>query len=270
MQEMAQTTTTIRSLRDPEPERSVRVLVLDRDSGFVTVLVKRIAQAGWQHEWFRSVSAGKLMKVEADVVVVDISILGERRWTWLKEVCALRPDLRVIVCTGPSSVRHRVAALRIGADDWLTKPCHPEELLARIGAVLRFNRPLLVRSLEPITVGEIEVRPDRYQAYVRGRSVQLTPREYHLLELMALNHRVIMSRTRIYSELWGREPARNSRSVDVCIYNLRRKLDLASPEWSYIETHYRLGYRLDAQRVRRREVNEICDADQHDRPALAA
>ena len=93
--------------------------------------------------------------------------------------------MRVIVCTAASTPAERVRALRMGADDWLAKPCHPEELMARVEAVtLQRSRPA-ARSLEPVSFGEVQVRPDQFQAFVGGRSLKLTRKEYQLIALLA-------------------------------------------------------------------------------------
>src|SRR5580658_4580800 len=119
------------SRRGVAGERSspLRVAILDRDSGFMLVLANRMERLGWRHEVLSARVTGKaIAALEADALVVDLSMLGPKRWKWLARVCEQRPDVRVIVCTGSSTVAERVCGLRIGADDWLNKPCHPEEL----------------------------------------------------------------------------------------------------------------------------------------------
>ena len=132
----------------PAAADSPRVAVLDRDSGFMLVLAKRLERAGWEHEMLPSrISLKALGQIEADALVVDLDLLGERRWKWLEAFCARRPDVRVIVCTAASTPAERVRALRMGADDWLAKPCHPEELMARVEAVtLQRSRPARAAS----------------------------------------------------------------------------------------------------------------------------
>jgi DNA-binding response OmpR family regulator len=104
------------------------------------------------------------------------------------------------------------------------------------------------RNLEPVTIGEVEIRPDLFQAFVAGASLELTRREFQLIELLAGARGEILERELIYERLWGYEMARNDRSVDVFVHKLRRKLKQASPQWSYIQTQFRVGYRLLAER----------------------
>jgi DNA-binding response OmpR family regulator len=231
-----------------EEPAALRVAILDCDSGFLTVLANRIERLGWKHRVLSArVSAKTLADMDVDALIVDIAILGTRRWKWLARLCEQRPDVRVVVCTGSSTVAERVCALRLGADDWLSKPCHPEELIARVEAITSHRRRPEPRDLEPVTVGEVEIRPDLFQAFVRGRDLRLTRREYQLIELLSRVGSEVQSREAIYECLWGYEMARNDRSVDVFVHKLRRKLERASPRWRYIHTHFGIGYRLAAE-----------------------
>jgi DNA-binding response OmpR family regulator len=232
----------------PEPREQaagLRVAILDRDSGFLIPLVNRLERLGWRHQPLTArVSAKTLAEMEVDALIVDIAILGARRWKWLARLCEQRPDVRVVVCTGSSTVAERVCGLRLGADDWLTKPCHPEELIARVEAVTSHRLRPESREMEALTVGEVEIRPDQYQAFVRGRSLRLTRREYQLIELLARAGGDVLAREDIYECLWGCEMIRNDRSVDVFVHKLRRKLERASPSWVYVHTHFGIGYRF--------------------------
>ena len=96
-------------------------------------------------------------------------------------------------------------------------------------------------------IGEVELRPDQYQAFVNGNSLRLTRREYQLIRLLAARPQEAMRREAIYESLWGCEMLRNDRSVDVFVHKLRRKLELASPGWRYIHTQFGVGYRLQAE-----------------------
>ena len=137
--------------------------------------------------------------------------------------------------------------LRLGADDWLTKPCHPEELIARVEAVVRRRRRADARAGGPIVAGEIEIRSDRFQAFVDARSIDLTRREFELIELLAGAEGRVLEREEIYQRVWGYAMARGDRSVDVFVRKLRQKLEKASPGWHYIHTHFGVGYRFAPQ-----------------------
>jgi DNA-binding response OmpR family regulator len=227
----------------------LRVAVIDTDSGFLQVLSKRFQAAGWEHRVFSSaVSPERLVSMRLHALIVDLSLLGGESWDYLEWVCARLPGLGVIACTGPSSLGQRVRGLRLGADAWITKPCHPEELLALVGAVVRRHRRGEVPTLEQaIEVGGITIRPDLHQAYAGRASLELTAREFEILHLLSQAERVLR-REEIYERLWGYAMAHGDRSVDVFVGKLRQKLRAGSPEWTYIHTHFGIGYWFEAKR----------------------
>jgi DNA-binding response OmpR family regulator len=227
----------------------LRIAVLDRDSGFLQVLTKRLERVGWEHRVLAStVPAEAIVPMRLSALVVDLAVLGPQCWDWLERLCQALPDLGVVVCTGSSTVAQRVRGLRLGADDWLSKPCHPEELIARVEAVVRRRRRVDARaSARAMIAGEVEIRPDQYQAFVEGRSIDLTRREFELIELLASSDGRVLEREFIYQRLWGYSMVRGDRSVDVFVRKLRQKLERASPRWRYIHTHFGIGYRFDAE-----------------------
>ena len=227
----------------------IRLAVIDNDSGFVTVLVRRIEMAGWQHRQVGSpVPADELVAMKVNALVIDLAVLGDDRWEYLERVCGMLPDLGVVVCSGQSTVAQRVRALRLGADDWVSKPCHPEEVMARIEAVARRRRRnRLDVDVGPLVAGELEIRADQFQAFVSGASLDLTRREFELLQLLAGAQGQVLERETIYQRVWGYAMAHGDRSVDVFVRKLRQKLQKRSPSWSYIHTHFGVGYRFDPE-----------------------
>src|SRR3954454_14961480 len=158
----------------------LRLAVIDADSGFVQVLNKRMATMGWEHRTLASpVPPEELIAMRINCLVVDLALLGPNAWSFLERVCEEIPSLGVIVATPRSTVAQRVRGLRIGADDWIAKPCHPEEVIARVEAVVRRRRQSEgAAAAEPIQAGQVEIRADQYQAFVNGISVDLTRREF--------------------------------------------------------------------------------------------
>ena len=230
----------------------LRVAVLDRDSGFLQVLTKRLERLGWEYRLLASaVPSDTVVAMRLSAVVVDLAVLGPQAWDWLERLCAELPGLGVVVCTGRSTVAQRVRGLRLGADDWISKPCHPEEVIARVEAVVRRRRRAEgPREAAPVQAGEVEIRSDRFQAFVGGRSIDLTRREFELIELLASADGRVLEREEIYQRVWGYAMARGDRSVDVFVRKLRQKLKRASPEWRYIHTHFGIGYRFAAEPAR--------------------
>jgi len=238
----------------------VRLAVIDSDTGFLQVLGKRLEAIGWQHRVFASpVPLDAMVALRLNAVVVDLAVLGPQGWTYLDKLCARLPGLGVIVCTGQSSVAQRVRGLRLGADDWVTKPCHPEELIARAEAVARRRRRAEAARAEagPVRAGELEIRADQFQAFVGGSSVDLTRREFELIQLLADVAGQVLPREEIYQRVWGYAMVHGDRSVDVFVRKLRQKLERASPQWRYIHTHFGVGYRFAPERVDAGEASSM-------------
>ena len=228
---------------------SVRLAVLDRDSGFLQVLGKRLERLGWEYRIIGgAVPIESVVSMRLSAVVVDLAQLGPQGWSWLERLCSELPGLGVVICTGQSTVAQRVRGLRLGADDWVSKPCHPEEVIARVEAVVRRRRRAEPRrESAAVAAGEVEIRPDQFQAFVNGRSIELTRREFELIELLSSAEGRVLEREEIYQRVWGYAMAREDRSVDVFVRKLRQKLEKASPEWRYIHTHFGIGYRFAAE-----------------------
>jgi DNA-binding response OmpR family regulator len=229
----------------------LRLAVIDSDSGFLHVLDKRVRARGWQQRVLSgAVPVEELVGLRLGALVIDLAVLGASGWAYLEHVCGALPALPVVVCTGPSTVAQRVRALRLGADDWLAKPCHPEELIARIEAIVRRGMVAAPPSERPaLEAGELSIRSDQFQAFVGTRSLDLTRREFELIRLLAGNAGNVLEREAIYQRVWGYAMAHGDRSVDVFVRKLRQKLERASPQWRYIHTHFGVGYRFAPERV---------------------
>ncbi|HWW89218.1 MAG TPA: response regulator transcription factor [Solirubrobacteraceae bacterium] len=245
--------------RAPSGSASLRIAVLDRDSGFIQVLSKRLDRLGWEHRVLASpVPTDAVVSMRLSALVVDLAVLGPQAWSWLERLCDALPELGIVICTGPSTVAQRVRGLRVGADDWITKPCHPEEVIARVQSVVRRRRRSASRAeVKPIVAGEVEIRSDRFQAFVGELSIDLTRREFELIELLAAAEGRVLEREEIYSRLWGYTMVRGDRSVDVFVRKLRQKLEKASPRWRYIHTHFGIGYRFAAESLEIVDPNDV-------------
>ena len=229
------------------PTATVRLAVIDDDSSFLQVLSRRFDATGWEYRVHgSSVPVDELVAMKLNALLVDLTILGPLGWDFLERVCGLLPDLAVVVCTPSSTVAQRVRGLRLGADDWIIKPSHPDEVMARIEAVVRRRRRSHPRADRgPLVAGEVEIRADQFQAFVQGQSLELTRREFELMQVLADASGRVIEREDIYQQVWGYAMAHGDRSVDVFVRKLRAKLEKLSPHWGYIHTHFGVGYRFD-------------------------
>src|ERR1700691_1621283 len=148
----------------PTEARQVRIAIVDDDSGLVTMLERRFEALRWEYELLAYPPGHDqlaAMRLQAGVLTPELSGLD-----YIERVSGVLPALAILVICRPTPVADRVRALRTGADDWITKPCHPEELIARIQAVMRRRRlgDVLLEDT-PTTAGELTIRPDQFDAF---------------------------------------------------------------------------------------------------------
>jgi DNA-binding response OmpR family regulator len=224
----------------------VRLALIDDDSGLETVLRRRLRAIGWHASGLIHAAApAELAALRLHIALVNPAVTGLQ---YVETLCSGLPGLAVIVISPAVPVADRVRGLRGGADDWMTKPVHPDELVARIEAVLRRRRTSQLPDTQPtIAAGELEIRPDRFDAYGDGRPAGLSRKEYELLALLAAADGQVLEREDIYQRVWGFTMARGDRSVDVFVRKLRHKLESVSPSWRYVHTHFGVGYRFAAE-----------------------
>jgi DNA-binding response OmpR family regulator len=233
-----------------ESADGLRIAVIDDDRAFVTVLAKRFERAGWTHRRFSEPpSVERLSAMRLNAVLFDAELVPLHASEFIGRLSRAMPGLGIVVTMHGGAVHDRIMGLRAGADDWIAKPCHPEEVMARLEVAVRARRVGgRITEDDPIAAGELEVRPDLYQAFVGAESLQLTRREFEVVSLLAKAQGRALEREEIYRRVWGYEMVHGDRSVDVFVRKLRAKLERASPGWDYIHTHHGVGYRFDARR----------------------
>jgi DNA-binding response OmpR family regulator len=232
----------------PFPASALRIALIDDDSGMITVLDRRFAANRWDSQVIGyAADPDQLAALKLHALIVNPAITGLGYIEWVADRL---PGLALLVCSRPAPVADRVRALRTGADDWVTKPCHPEELIARVESVVRRRKRAEARVDDtPVSVGEVEIRADQFQAFVHGASADLTRREFELIQLLADAEGQVLPREAIYQRVWGYAMVHGDRSVDVFVRKLRQKLERVSPDWRYIHTHFGIGYRFAAEPV---------------------
>jgi DNA-binding response OmpR family regulator len=174
-----------------------------------------------------------------DLVVLD---LGLPRLDGV-EVCKqlrARSDVPILILTARTETEDRVSGLDSGADDYLVKPFERRELLARIRALLRRRPP---RGSASLQVGDLTLNPDTREVARGEREIELTNREFELLEYLMRNERLVTSRERLLDDVWGYDPTAATNTIDVFISNLRRKLE-AGGEARLLHTKRGAGYVL--------------------------
>lgn len=204
-----------------------RILVVEDDRDIAQLIVHYIEKAGWQAQAFASGADGlsAARQAPADCMVLDLSLPGLDGL----EVCrALRGDpataaIPIIMLTARSEETDRIVGLELGADDYIAKPFSPNELIARIRALLRrANR--VVPSGENMRVGGIVMDPTRHTVEDGGRDVKLTAKEFMLLQYFLEHRGRVLSRDLLLGDVWGYRYTGGTRTVDVHVRRLREKL----------------------------------------------
>jgi DNA-binding response OmpR family regulator len=218
-----------------------RVLVVEDDADIADVLRRSLRNEGYEVK--TSTDGIDALDVAAgfvpDLVVLD---LGLPRLDGVEVCRRLREegDVPILMLTARAETDDRVAGLDSGADDYLVKPFERQELLARIRALLRRRPPRGAASLE---IGDLRLNPDTREVRRGEREIELTNREFELLEFLLRNERLVISRERLLDEVWGYDPMAATNTIDVFISNLRRKLE-AGGEPRLLHTKRGAGYVL--------------------------
>jgi DNA-binding response OmpR family regulator len=218
-----------------------RVLVVEDDDAIADVLRRSLRGEGY--EVLTSGDGVEALDV-ADGFVPDLVVLdlGLPRLDGV-EVCKqlrARSDVPILILTARTETEDRVSGLDSGADDYLVKPFERRELLARIRALLRRRPP---RGSSSLQVGDLTLNPDTREVARGDREIELTNREFELLEYLMRNERLVISRERLLDDVWGYDPMAATNTIDVFISNLRRKLE-AGGESRLLHTKRGAGYVL--------------------------
>jgi two-component system, OmpR family, response regulator MprA len=221
-----------------------RVLVVEDDTEIAGVLRRSLRLEGYDVKLAEDgVTALEESSVfEPDAVVLD---LGLPRLDGVEVARRLRDggDVPILMLTARDSLEDRVSGLDSGADDYLVKPFEREELLARLRALLRRRPP---RGSASLVVADLRLNPDTREVFRGERRIDLTTREFELLEYLMRNERLVVSRETLLDDVWGYAPLAETNTVDVFISNLRRKLEAGS-EPRILHTVRGAGYVIRAQ-----------------------
>src|SRR6185436_9281156 len=174
-----------------------------------------------------------------DLVLLDLGLPGVDGIDVARKMRA-DGDVPILMLTARDAVESRVEGLDSGADDYLVKPFERQELLARIRALLRRRPP---RGSASLSVDDLTLNPDTREVRRGERELELTNREFELLEYLMRNERLVVSRERLLDEVWGYDPMAATNTIDVFVSNLRRKLE-AGGERRLLHTKRGAGYVL--------------------------
>ena len=224
---------------------SPTVLVVEDDDQIAELLALYLGQAGFAVARAGDGYGGLRLAAERApvLVVVDIGLPGGIDGLEVCRRLRTESDVPVLVLTARGDEDDRVTGFAYGADDYVTKPFSPRELVARIKAILRRTDGAATGATgaATIAIGDVEVDLARYEARRGGQPVPLTPREFALLAALAENRGIVLSRRQLLDLAWGRDWYGDERTVDVHVRQLRRKLGGGLPLATLRRTGYRLG-----------------------------
>ena len=222
---------------------SIKILIVEDEHR-----IARFLQMELEHEGFVTAAEAngqrayeRIVQENYDLILLDIMLPEMDGLTICREVRKLS-DVPIIMLTAKDEIEDKVNGLDIGADDYLTKPFAIQELLARIRAALRKHAPASESPEgEVLTVKNLTLYPSRYEVLVGEENVELTKKEYSLLEYLMRNKRTVLTRDQILQKVWGYDYIGDTNVVDVYIRYLRAKIDDRFGE-KYIYTMRGVGY----------------------------
>ncbi len=228
---------------------SPRVLVVDDEEAIVKLVAFNL-----QKEGFRTLAAGDgreaweiIQQEKPDLIVLDVMLPEMDGFTLCRMLRQEKITTPILMLTARDEEIDKVLGLELGADDYLTKPFSPRELVARVKAILRRINGEKPFEDGQLTFGGLIIYPEKYEVRSNGRLIDLTAREFELLLLLCRNAGLVMSREHILEKIWGYDYYGDTRVVDVHIRHLREKIetDPASPH--YIKTVRGVGYKFQPE-----------------------
>jgi DNA-binding response OmpR family regulator len=229
--------------RAPETER--RILLVDDEPGLRRTLSDRLRKEGYGVDTAADglVASDMARKGDYDLIILDLNLPVKNGLEVCKELRREGQNVAVLMLTARDAVADKITGLKLGADDYMTKPFESAELIARIEALLR--RTKVEHGAEEFVFGDVCVRPRAGQVLRGGKPVRLSAQEFKLLCHFVRHPDVVFSRDELLDAVWGYQAAPETRTVDVHVSWLRQKLEPDPHSPMYIVTVYGLGYRFE-------------------------
>ncbi len=223
-----------------------KLLVVDDDRNICDILKMYFENEGYKvktaNDGAEGVNCFKMF--EPDLVLLDIMMPKKDGWQVCREIREISSK-PVIMFTAKGEVFDKVLGLELGADDFIVKPFDLKELSARVKAVLRrYNAHAQAADEEVVKFENIEISLQRYELKLKGKSIDIPPKELELLYFLASNCNRVFTRDQLLDKVWGFDYLGDSRTVDVHVKRLREKLEGASDKW-ILKTVWGVGYKFE-------------------------
>ncbi|MBN6188018.1 response regulator transcription factor [Aneurinibacillus sp. BA2021] len=228
-----------------------KILVVDDEQSIVTLLEFNLKKAGFDViKAADGPTAVKLAEQEKpNLIVLDIMLPGMDGMEVCKKLRMEKMNTPILMLTAKDEEFDKILGLELGADDYMTKPFSPREVVARVKAILRRSVPQeqaeAASDEQVLTIGKLMIYPEKYEVFFDGNRLELTPKEFELLQYMATHPGRVMTRDQLLNAVWNYDFVGDSRIVDVHISHLREKIEEDTKQPKYIKTVRGLGYKLE-------------------------
>jgi DNA-binding response OmpR family regulator len=222
----------------------VRIVAVDDEDSLLKVVTYALEQEGFEVHAAGDAASGAALidEVKPDLLILDVMLPGKSGLDLAREIRETS-NVPIIMLSARGDEVDRILGLEFGADDYVTKPFSPRELVSRVKAILR--RVGQSSDARPrITLGDLVIDSESRQVFMRGKEVHLTTSEYGILQLLGQHPGRAFSRAEILSSLWDESPVGDERAIDVHIHNMREKLEADARRPDYLLTVRGFGYRL--------------------------
>ncbi|MCA1063665.1 response regulator transcription factor [Rossellomorea sp. AcN35-11] len=238
---------------------SKKILVVDDEQSIATLLKYNLEQSGYTVITAHDGEEGRDKAIEQspDLMILDLMLPSMDGIEVCKELRQRKINIPILMLTAKDDEFDKVLGLELGADDYMTKPFSPREVVARVKAILRRSHAQQEAApsapVEPADykeVGDLKVYPEQYEAYFQEELLELTPKEFELLLYLTDNKGRVLTRDQLLSAVWNYDFAGDTRIVDVHISHLREKIETNTKKPTYIKTIRGLGYKLEGPKNR--------------------
>ena len=223
-----------------------RILFVEDETAFAVGMIDRLQSEGYEVEWAQTGPAGygKALSGPYDLIVLDVMLPGKSGFDICRDLRREGINAPVLMLTARGEVVDRVVGLKLGADDYVLKNCEPMELLARVEALLRRSTGGPAVSIGRAEFGDVRIDLRKHEITREGKPLTLSPVEFRLLEYMLERRGVVVTREELLENVWGIGGDTLSRTVDVHVASLRKKLEADSRYPRFLLTVKGAGYKL--------------------------
>lgn len=236
-----------------------KVLIVDDEESILTLLAFNLEKAGYQVQTAMDGLEGYELALanEYTFIILDLMLPSMDGMEVCKKLRQEKIETPIMILTAKDDELEKIIGLELGADDYMTKPFSPREVLARMKAIMRRIKPEKQQTvpnekeqqMEAIEIGDIQIFPELYEVKVRNSLIEVTPKEFELLLYMMKRVNRILSREQLLNAIWNFDYAGETRIVDVHISHLREKIELDTKNPMYIRTVRGFGYKFEVPRV---------------------